>query len=90
MAILDSRSAARPPRIVFVNRYYDPDQSATSQMLTDLARGLTTAAFDVWVIASRQLYEDSNASLSARGCLHGVQVRRVATTGLVALVCPVD
>jgi colanic acid biosynthesis glycosyl transferase WcaI len=68
------------PKIVFVNRYYDPDQSATSQILTELARGLAADGFDVWVISSRQLYEDPAADLAARQFSGGVQVCRVATT----------
>jgi colanic acid biosynthesis glycosyl transferase WcaI len=75
-----SNSAPRTAKIVFVNRYYDPDQSATSQILTDLAKGLVADGFDVWVISSRQLYEDSAADLAARQCSDGVQVCRVATT----------
>ena len=71
---------ARSPKILFVNRFYDPDQSATSQLLTDLARGLSAEGFDVRVIASRQLYEDSSAHLEAKETLCGVEVHRVAAT----------
>jgi glycosyltransferase involved in cell wall biosynthesis len=72
--------AVRSPKLVFVNRYYDPDQSATSQMLTDLARGLAADGFEVCVVASRQLYEDPRARLAARENLFGVQVYRAATS----------
>src|ERR1700722_6655507 len=68
------------PRIVFVNRYYDPDQSATSQMLTDLARGLAERGFEVHVVASRQLYDDPGMRLAANEMLFGVETHRVATT----------
>ncbi|MDP8986454.1 MAG: glycosyltransferase family 4 protein [Pseudomonadota bacterium] len=68
------------PRIIFVNRYYDPDQSATSQMLTDLARGLAARGFDVHVVCSRQLYDDPGADLPAAELLRGVRVHRVTTT----------
>jgi colanic acid biosynthesis glycosyl transferase WcaI len=67
-------------RIVFVNRYYDPDQSATSQMLTDLARGLAARGFDVHVVSSRQLYDDPGTRLAADEMLFGVEVHRVAST----------
>lgn len=72
----------KPPRgqIVFVNRFYDPDQSATSQMLTDLARGLAVKGIDVAVVASRQLYGESRAQLPAFETLFGVRVHRIATT----------
>jgi colanic acid biosynthesis glycosyl transferase WcaI len=67
-------------RIVFVNRYYEPDQSATSQMLSDLARGLAARGFNVHVVSSRQLYDDPDRRLAAEELLFGVQVHRVATT----------
>jgi colanic acid biosynthesis glycosyl transferase WcaI len=67
-------------KIVFVNRYYDPDQSATSQMLTDLARGLAARGLDVHVVCSRQLYGDPSVQLAAEETLSGVQVHRVSTT----------
>ena len=36
------QSAPQPAlRVVFVNRYYYPDESATAQLLTDLAIGLS-------------------------------------------------
>ena len=67
-------------RIVFVNRYYDPDQSASSQMLTDLARGLAAKGYDVHVVSSRQLYDEPDRRLAGDDTLSGVQVHRVATT----------
>lgn len=76
-------------RVVFVNRFFHPDHSATSQMLTDLAAALSSRGFDVGVITSRQLYEDSAARLAARENAGGVAVQRIWTTrfgrGVVAL-----
>lgn len=69
-----------PQRLVFVNRYFDPDQSATSQMLTDLARSLATRGFDVHVICSRQLYDEPGRDLVAEETLSGVVIHRVTTT----------
>lgn len=66
--------------IVFVNRYFYPDYSATSQALTDLARGLTERGFAVRVVCSRQLYDDPTARLPAKETLFGVKVHRVGTT----------
>ncbi len=68
------------PKIVFVNRYFDPDLSATSQLLTDLARGLSARGFNVHVVCSRQIYDDPAARLVSRESLNGVQVHRIATT----------
>jgi glycosyltransferase involved in cell wall biosynthesis len=67
-------------RIVFVNRYYDPDQSATSQMLTDLARGLAAGGYETHVVCSRQLYDNAAMRLASTEMRSGVRVHRVATT----------
>lgn len=64
-------------KIVFVNRYYAPDHSATSQMLTDLAAALAAAGADVHVVTSRLRYGDASASLPARESIDGVEVHRV-------------
>ena len=40
---------AVPPRVLFVNRFYAPDESATSQMLTDLAEALVRSGVEVEV-----------------------------------------
>lgn len=65
---------------VFLNRYFHPDESATSQMLTDLAQTLAMRGFEVHVLCSRQLYDDAHARLPARERVRGVEVHRVATT----------
>ena len=67
-------------KLVFVNRYFDPDQSATSQMLTDLTRGLVARGLRVRVVCSRQLYTNAAAELLRRENLSGVAVYRVGTT----------
>jgi colanic acid biosynthesis glycosyl transferase WcaI len=67
-------------RVVFVNRFFDLDESATSLLLTDLARGLADASLTVHVLCSRQLYTDPRAALKAREMLHGVTIHRLPTT----------
>ena len=69
-----------PFRIVFVNRYYDPDQSATSQLLTDLAKNLAAEGFAVHVVCSRQLYDEPGRRLPKEQILAGVTIHRVVTT----------
>jgi len=69
----------RVPRVVFVNRYFHPDQSATSRMLSDLAFRLAERGVSVAVVTSRQLYEDPRAQLPTREWVNGVSVHRVAT-----------
>ena len=44
-------------RMVFVNRFYAPDHSATSQQLTDLAVELVTRGVEVRVVTSRLRYD---------------------------------
>jgi len=73
-----SRSAAR--RIIFINRFFFPDYSATSQILTDLALHLSGCGHDVHVVTSRQRYDDPNALLPRTQSLEGVSVHRIATT----------
>src|SRR5471032_322970 len=46
--------AVRKPvgRLIFINRFYWPDEPATAQLLADLAEALSAAGRDVTVIAS--------------------------------------
>ena len=67
-------------RIIFVNRYFHPDESATAQLLTDLAVGLADRDYQVHVLCSRQLYGDPGARLASRGTFRGVIVHRLWTT----------
>lgn len=66
-------------RIVFVNRFYAPDHSATAQILTDLARGLVERGYEVHVIASQGLYDDPSIKLVPEEVRDGVHVHRVPT-----------
>ncbi len=63
-------------RLIFVNRYFHPDLSATSQLLTDLVGSIAGGACELHVICSRQLYGDAGARLSPRGRYHGARVHR--------------
>ena len=67
-------------KVVFVNRFYAPDHSATSQMLTDLAIALAAGGADVQVITSRLRYDDAAASLAPHEQIDGVEVHRVWTS----------
>jgi colanic acid biosynthesis glycosyl transferase WcaI len=51
-------------RLILVNRYFHPDESATSQLLSDLAQHLG-ANRNVLVLTSRQLLENPKARLPA-------------------------
>src|SRR5436190_5864692 len=67
-------------RVIFVNRYFYPDHSATSQMASDLAFHLASRGWEVGVITSRQRYDEPGARLAAREIVRGVAVRRVWST----------
>jgi colanic acid biosynthesis glycosyl transferase WcaI len=59
-------------KIVFVNRFYAPDHSATSQMLTDLAGSLAAEGADIHVVASRLRYDQTVAPLRETETIDGV------------------
>jgi colanic acid biosynthesis glycosyl transferase WcaI len=67
-------------RLIFLNRYCFPDHSATSQILSDLARHLAASGREVHVITSQQLYDDAEAKLSTREIVQGVHIHRVCST----------
>ena len=50
-------------KVIFVNRFYCPDHSATSQILTDLSEHLALGDFAVTVISTRLGYDVSSAAL---------------------------
>jgi len=66
-------------KLVFVNRYFYPDHSATSQMLTDLAIALAKT-HEVVVVTSRQRYDEPLAGLASRDYVGRVRIHRVWTT----------
>lgn len=69
----------RVRRVFFVNRYFHPDHSATSQIASDLAFHLAARGWEVGAITSRQSYDDARARLQS-GSAHGVQIERVWST----------
>jgi glycosyltransferase involved in cell wall biosynthesis len=66
-------------RVVFVNRYFHPDHSATSQIASDLAFHLAARGWDVAAITSGQRYDDPRARLRS-SVVKGVQIERVWST----------
>lgn len=75
-------------RIIFINRFFYPDHSATSQLLTDLAFFLGRAGHEVHVICSRLRYDDPRARLPARERVDGVEVHRVWSSRFGRLLLP--
>jgi glycosyltransferase involved in cell wall biosynthesis len=77
---LPARSIGGRKRVIFLNRFFFPDHSATSQILSDLAFHLAASGINTHVITSRQLYDEPNARLSAEEAVHDVHIHRVSTT----------
>ena len=63
------------PRVVFVNRFYWPDEQATAQLLVDLAEGLAARGWPITVVTSRSPGATSDGSGHERR--HGVEIVRV-------------
>jgi glycosyltransferase involved in cell wall biosynthesis len=77
---MNSHSPSVRSKVIFVNRFFYPDQSATSQMLSDLSIGLATRGYRIQVVCSRQLYDEPQHKLAARALVAGVDVHRIWTT----------
>jgi glycosyltransferase involved in cell wall biosynthesis len=77
---MNGGSSASGKKIVFLNRYFFPDQSATSQILSYLSFALAKNHLPIHVLCSRQGYDLPQANLPAREQLDGVQVHRIWTS----------
>ena len=62
-------------RVIFVNRFYWPEEPATAQLLTDLAEALAAAGWNVVVITSRP----RNPTVARREMRNGVCIQRLAS-----------
>jgi glycosyltransferase involved in cell wall biosynthesis len=78
-----ARDAGR--RLVFINRFFYPDPSATSQILSDLVFALAAQNFDIDVIASRQQRQGTKALLAATENIRGLTVHRISMPNLTRL-----
>jgi colanic acid biosynthesis glycosyl transferase WcaI len=68
------------PRLIFINRYFHPDQSATSRLLSDLAFALADAGHNILILTGQQCYDDPDARLPAREIRGRVKVHRLSGT----------
>jgi colanic acid biosynthesis glycosyl transferase WcaI len=50
-------------RVIFLNRVFVPDHSATSQLLADVTTDLAASDYEVHVVTSQQLYDDPKVRL---------------------------
>lgn len=76
----ETGSDAPRRRVIFVNRYFYPDQSATAQILSDVAFAMARTGREVRIITSRLTYENV-ARLDKAETIDGVDIKRVSTTG---------
>ena len=67
-------------RLIFINRFFFPDHSATSQMLSDLVFYLASTGREVHVVTGTQIYDDPKASLPAYEIINDVHVHRISST----------
>lgn len=77
----DRAQAHLTMKVVFINRFAWPDNSATSQLLSDLAAGLVQRGMDVAAVASRLQYDDTAVRLPRFERWRGVAIQRVPSTG---------
>lgn len=69
------------PRVIFVNRFFHPDHSATAQILSDLCAFLSARGWEVHVVTSAMLYDDPSVRLPSDEVWQGVHIHRIRTTG---------
>ncbi|MEO5333097.1 MAG: glycosyltransferase family 4 protein [Magnetococcus sp. YQC-5] len=69
-----------PHKTIFLNRFFYPDYSATSQMLTELAFDLAAQGETLHVVTSRQCYENPSARLPSQEEINGVTIHRIWTS----------
>jgi glycosyltransferase involved in cell wall biosynthesis len=67
-------------RLIIINRYFAPDESATSRMASSLAFALADRGWNVHAVTSRQLYGAPHAGLPAREEIRGVSIHRIRTS----------
>ncbi len=69
----------RKKQIVFVNRFFYPDESATAAVLTDLISGLSLGAYDVTIVTGRSFYTKDAGKLEKRDSFGDAAVIRVSS-----------
>ena len=67
-------------KIIFINRFFYPDQSATSQLLSDLVFDLAKDHNAIHVITSRMQIDDSTVALPTFELVAGVNIHRLTTS----------
>jgi glycosyltransferase involved in cell wall biosynthesis len=68
-------------RAIFLNRFFYPDRSATSQILSDLVAALSDEGWEIIVIASRRRYDEPATILLTRDSFRTATIHRTWSTG---------
>ncbi len=68
-------------KIILVNRYFFPDQSATSRVISSIAFSLARRGFQVTAVASREIHNRPGEMLPADEIIDGVTVKRLVSAG---------
>lgn len=66
-------------KIILVNRYFFPDQSATSRIISSIAFSLARQGFEVIAIASREIHNQPGNLLASDETINGVRIKRLAS-----------
>ena len=77
VSIPTSSTSRHGMRLLFINRYFYPDISATSQLLTELAEDLAAQGDRVTVITGNTPYFGEEERFPAHGMHNGVHIERV-------------
>ena len=67
-------------KIIFVNRYFYPDISATSQMLTGIAFGLAETNNEIHIVTNRYSYDQPTREFPSYEIIKNIHVHRVWTS----------
>jgi glycosyltransferase involved in cell wall biosynthesis len=69
-------------RLIFINRFFYPDESATSLMLTDLVEGLAPLGLDIHVLTAAASYTPGSDGAQRRAPLDKVSVTHLPSLPL--------
>lgn len=67
-------------RLILINRFFHPDESATSQIASGLAFELSASGWEIHAVTGRQFYTDALAFEPASGNTSSVQIHRLWTS----------
>lgn len=67
-------------KVILVNRYFFPDESATSRMATSLARSLAASGWCVHAVTGSVLHNNSRLQLVNDETIDGIAVHRLKTS----------